>query len=80
MREREREVATWSSTPTSSGSIRQPCSAITQCGGNGAMRSRAADGEQSEKRERGGGGLVVEEGGGGREESQKRGSLRDLLG
>lgn len=51
--------------PTSSGSIRQPCSAITQCG-NGAMRSRA--GERKQRETRAGRGGV------------KKKSLRDLLG
>lgn len=51
--------------PTSSGSIRQPCSAITQYE-NGAMRSRARERKQSETRTRRGG--------------VKKKSLRDLLG
>lgn len=50
--------------PTSSGSIRQPCSAITQYE-NGAMRSRAKERKQRETRAR---------------EGVKKKSLRDLLG
>ena len=50
--------------PTSSGSIRQPCSAITQHG-NGAMRTRER--EQKETRERRRGGV-------------KKKSSRDLFG
>lgn len=50
--------------PTSSGSIQQPCSAITQYV-NGAMRSRARERKQRDTRVRRG---------------EKKKSLRDLLG